>query len=126
MMMEHPGVCLRWVVLLLGAGWLLFALALPARAWQDDVPALIAQLRDGRAQVRRDAAEQLGGWADARAVAPLLALLHDQDPAVRQAAVFALSLTPDTRVTGALTSVARSRARQHNTRLGDPGAGGKQ
>ena len=104
MMTEHPGTRFRRVMVLV----VLVALALPALAWQDDVPALIARLRDGKASVRQQAAEQLGGWADKRAVSPLIELLRDRDPSVRQAAVYALSLTPDNRVTGALTTVARN------------------
>ena len=102
--------CLRRVALFAVLLCWCFACVLPATAWQDDVPALIAQLHDGHAAVRRQAAEQLGGWADARAARPLIDLLHDHDPMVRQAAVFALSLTPDPRViVGALTNVARGK-----------------
>ncbi len=51
----------------------------------------IAALKDEDWAIREEAATRLGGQKDARAVAPLVALLRDRDRSVRDAAVAALT-----------------------------------
>ena len=96
---------------------------------RDAVPALVASLRDARAEIRVVAAAALWRLPDPAAVAPLLEVLSDSDAAVRQWAAVALGVIADRRATTPLlgllddasgevrTDVLRSLAR-----IADPAA----
>jgi HEAT repeat protein len=83
------------VVRRLGGVFLLLVLLTPVLAQQGDVVTWVRQLQGPDAVQRMQAAQQLGKLGDRTAVAPLIAALQDELPAVRGQAATALGLLGD-------------------------------
>jgi len=77
------------------------------RIGQPAVEPLIALLRDGNADIRSRAAEEIAEAKDPRAVEPLLSALRDGSTNVRLSAAMALGEIPDARAAQALTEALR-------------------
>jgi len=71
----------------------------PLYTREEDIVRLIEQLRSTETTRREDAAQALADMLDARVLDPLLALLHDEQPEVRQCAVLALAWMTEGRAT---------------------------
>jgi hypothetical protein len=98
-LVKHSLCCLPLVLLLLIASHATGQ----TRVKPEPAPAhLLADLKSKDQQVRRDAANALGGMRARRAVRALVDTLSDKEPSVREASAFALGQISDPAATGLL------------------------